>query len=299
LFRRPAASAVAIAALAVAAALGRWSAGPGAEGGAGGRAIAEAASPRERRGAVEAEAAFAETARRVKRSVVAIGTYQRNQRPAIRYAGTGFVVHDGNTAVTNEHVIAGIRERGELEDLRVFIPDVEAPRGFAAGVWAEDARHDAALVRFRGPRMPALELSDGSEARFGDEVGIVGFPIGLALGAVPAVHRGVVAARVPAVLPLPAGHPMSPRLKAALANPYELLQLDLVAYPGNSGSVVFEPGSTKAVAVLNKTLATQTREHLLSKPSGIAYAVPARWAGALLKATLDAKRSSSDRRGGK
>jgi S1-C subfamily serine protease len=102
------------------------------------------------------------------------------------------------------------------------------------------------------------------------------------LGLVPAVHRGVVAAVVPAVLPLPRGAKLTPELAEAIRRPYHLYQLDLTSFPGNSGSPLFDGGNGRVLGIINKTLATRTREHLLSEPSGITYAVPAKWIQELL-----------------
>lgn len=221
----------------------------------------------------------------IRPSVVAIGTYHPHDRPTIRYAGTGFVVHDGNTVATNAHVVAALRKDQRLSDLRIFFADSDARRGRGASVLAEDPLHDVALLRFSGPRAMAVELHPEVVPPQGRSVGILGYPIGTRLGLTPAVHRGVVSAVVPAVLPLPRGVVMTPQLAAAARKPYQLLQLDLVVFPGNSGSPLFEADSGRVVAIINKTLATGTREHMLEKPSGIAYAVPIHWVDQLIRRT--------------
>jgi S1-C subfamily serine protease len=63
-----------------------------------------------------------------------------------------------------------------------------------------------------------------------------------------------------------------------------VFQLDGIAYPGNSGSPVFEARSGAVVAIVNMVLVRATKESLLSQPSGIAYAVPAEHLRALLSA---------------
>jgi S1-C subfamily serine protease len=51
-------------------------------------------------------------------------------------------------------------------------------------------------------------------------------------------------------------------------------QLDIVAYPGNSGSPVYLSNSGDVFAVINKVFVNGTREAALSMPSGITYAIP-------------------------
>jgi len=226
----------------------------------------------------------------MRSAVVAVGIYNAKGTPTVVYAGTGFVVADGQSVVTNAHVVEAMRKN--IEQLRVFfpdppqqasgIPDARPVEGRKATVVVEDRVHDLALLRFEGRPVAALSLS-AVEPPQGRSVGIIGYPIGMALGLVPAVHKGVVAAVVPAVLPLPKGAPTNPLLLETLRDPYNIYQLDLLVFPGNSGSPLFDAHNGKVIGIINKTLATQTREHLLDKPSGVAYAIPARWIQALLR----------------
>ena len=82
---------------------------------------------------------------------------------------------------------------------------------------------------------------------------------------------------------LPKGTKMTPELAAAIKKPYNLFQLDMVAFPGNSGSPLFETRTGTVIGIINMTLAKKTREHLFDKPSGIAYAVPMRWVHELIR----------------
>jgi serine protease Do len=224
-------------------------------------------------------------------SVLAIGSYRREDAPTARYFGSGFVVNDGHTVATNAHVVQAIRDASRLGDLRVFFPDQDKVDGWPATIVAEDTFHDVALLRFRGPALTPLPLAVGFQPQPGQSVGIIGYPIGMQLGVVPAIHRGAVSAVVPAVLPLPRGARMTPQLEAALRRPYDLYQLDMVVYPGNSGSPLIDAGNGQVIGIINKTLATRTREHMLSQPSGIAYAVPVQWIHELLvRSLLDAQR---------
>lgn len=232
----------------------------------------------------------------IRESIVAVGSYHRRDTPTVVYAGTGFVVDDGRLIATNSHVIDAVRRRDRLEDLTVFFPDpdnVREIRGRSATVIAEDAFHDVAILAIEGPpaRPLSLKLAIGEDTpRQGQGVAVIGYPIGLRLGLVPAVHRGVISAVVPAVLPLPKGAVMTPQLAAAIRQPYNLYQLDLVVFPGNSGSPLIDARDGRVVGIINKTLANKTREHMLTDPTGISYAVPVRWVHELiLRSSLSPK----------
>lgn len=51
-------------------------------------------------------------------------------------------------------------------------------------------------------------------------------------------------------------------------------QLDVVAYPGNSGSPVYRADTTEVFAVVNKVFVKETKESAITRPSGITYAIP-------------------------
>ena len=53
-----------------------------------------------------------------------------------------------------------------------------------------------------------------------------------------------------------------------------MLQLDATAYPGNSGSPVYDPDTGDVLGIINMVLVKSTKESALSQPSGITYAVP-------------------------
>lgn len=224
---------------------------------------------------------FVHAVANIRPSVVGVGSYYFKDTPTVQYSGTGFVVGDGLTIVTNQHVVEAVRQRDRMMQLRVYFPDGKTIDGRRATVVAEDRFHDVALLRMEGAPAAAVTLNLDEPAQ-GQSIGILGYPIGLRLGLVPAAHRGVVAAVVPAVLPLPTGVKLTPELAEAFKNPYNLYQLDMVVYPGNSGSPLFDAHDGRVIGIINKTLATKTREHLLTDPSGISYAVPIRWVHELL-----------------
>jgi len=215
-------------------------------------------------------------------AVLAVGTYGFKDTPTGQYYGTGFVVGDGNIVATNEHVISAIRKKKKLDQLTLFLPGQRPGRGRPAKLIGQDKFHDVAILRFAGPSIKPLTLDMKGRPAQGQTVGIIGYPIGMHLGVVPAAHKGVIAAIVPAVRPLPKGTKLTPELAKTIQHPYQFYQLDLVVYPGNSGSPLFDVQTGKVLGVINKTLAAKTREHLLTNPSGIAYAVQIRWVDELI-----------------
>ncbi len=237
---------------------------------------------------------FVSVIAKVRPSIAAIGSYHSKDKPTAQYVGTGFVVHNGHTVVTNAHVVDALMKRRRLKQMRVFLPHDQPVAGRAARVMAHDRFHDLSVLRFDGPGAEPLELDVERRPHQGQSVGIMGYPIGMKLGLVPAVHRGVIAAVVPAVLPLPQGAKLTRPLAEAIRRPYNLYQLDLVVFPGNSGSPLFDANTGRVFGIINKTLATKTREHLLDQPSGIAYAVPSRWVEQLV--TRSDLMSEADRR---
>jgi serine protease Do len=218
--------------------------------------------------------------------VVAVGSYRATDTPSVRYFGTGFAVADGRIIVTNAHVVDAVKNAGRVEDLRLYLPDTTSIQGLSARIVAIDSHHDVALLQTEKTVGSALVLEMSRTPQQGETVGVIGYPIGMALGVVPTVHKGVISAVVPAVLPLPRGAKLTPELAEAIRRPYHLYQLDMVVYPGNSGSPLIDSHTGKVIGVINKTLATRTREHLLERPSGISYAVPVRWIHELLARTL-------------
>ena len=60
-------------------------------------------------------------------------------------------------------------------------------------------------------------------------------------------------------------------------DPYEVFELDAIAYPGNSGSPVWHPETGEVLGVVNSVYVKGAKEAALSAPSGITYAIPAKY----------------------
>ena len=64
---------------------------------------------------------------------------------------------------------------------------------------------------------------------------------------------------------------------------FQVFQLDATAYPGNSGSPLYDPASGTVLGVINAVFVKGLKETAISNPSGITYAIPARYVHALLQ----------------
>lgn len=228
-----------------------------------------------------------ETVTRIKPSVVAVGTYLPTRNPQFKFYGTGFAVGDGRLIATNAHVVSTVLESGELERWAIALPfEAERIEVRVVELAARDVTHDVALLRQRGAPLPALTLRGGeASVREGESLGFTGYPIGAVLGLFPVTHRAMVSALSPIALPHSEAKTLSPKDIRRLANePWPVIQLDATAYPGSSGSPLYDPVTGEVVGVINMVFVKGSREAALSQPSGITFAVPVGHLKRLLKA---------------
>jgi S1-C subfamily serine protease len=73
------------------------------------------------------------------------------------------------------------------------------------------------------------------------------------------------------------------KVLARLVSPYNVFQLDGTAYPGNSGSPLYDTQTGQVVAIVNKVFVQSSKESAIEKPSGISYAIPISYLRELLK----------------
>jgi S1-C subfamily serine protease len=229
-----------------------------------------------------------DTIARVKSSVVAVGTVQRLRSPQFQFLGTGFVVGDGTLVATNAHVIARPLQTGaDPELLAIAIPSDSPQRAPVRVVQraGEDPDSDLALLRLPAPALPALKLRDSDAVREGEEYLFTGFPIGSVLGLFPVSHRAMVAAVTPIAIPVRDTRKLDTAMIRRLqSGAFPVFQLDATAYPGNSGSPLYDPATGEVIGVLNMVFVKGTKENALTNPSGISYAIPARHLQALIGA---------------
>jgi S1-C subfamily serine protease len=217
---------------------------------------------------------------RIKPSVVAVGTLEPTRSPAFQFLGTGFVVGDGTLVVTNVHVLPAALHTPRNERIAVAIPSTRSIDGRQmqvrdAKAVARDADRDLAVLRIEGPPLRAMTIGDSTLVREGRSVHFTGFPIGSVLGLYAATHRAIVAAITPIAIPQPRAAKIDAAHVRKLAlGAVPVFQLDGIAYPGNSGSPVWD-GEGRVIGVVNMAVVSATKESLLKQPSGLAYAVPA------------------------
>jgi serine protease Do len=231
------------------------------------------------------------TIERVRASVVAIGTLDRTRTPQYQFLGTGFAVGDGTTIVTNAHVVPAVLDPARQETLAVLLPGKsgdpkakEEVRVREAKLVTIDPNADLALLKIGGAPLPALRLRDSDAVREGQDVLFTGFPIGAVLGPFPATHRGMVSVVTPIAIPQPRASDLDAAVVRRLSTgSFPVFQLDATAYPGNSGSPVYDPQTGEVIGIVNMVLVKGTKESALSQPSGITYAVPSKHLKALLE----------------
>jgi len=221
-------------------------------------------------------AGIEEAIAKVKPSIVAIGTLQPSRNPAFQFSGTGFVVGDGTLIATNAHVIPRILDTDRRESIVVALPSGTGGQAavFPARVVTIDREYDLAVLAIEGKVLPALRLNSGASLREGQQLLFTGFPIGGVLGLIPATHRGMVSALTPISIPRSsAGELDAAAIKRLSGSPYHVIQLDGTAYPGNSGSPLYDENGT-VVGIINMVFVKGARENAISQPSGISYAIP-------------------------
>jgi serine protease Do len=218
----------------------------------------------------------------VKPSVVAIGTFAPDRSPRVRMAGTGFAVADGRHVVTNAHVVDMKLARGErLVVIRARSGDAEVRQVLGSVPRAE---RDIALLEVGGPALPPLALGDSDTVPEGSDLAITGFPLGLILGLHPVTHRAFLAGIVPFNVPAVRGAQLTAKsIKARKNGNFSVFQLDATAFPGNSGSPLYNPADRKVYGIVSMVFRGRTGANPAEQPSGITFAVPASHIAQLLR----------------
>ena len=148
---------------------------------------------------------------------------------------------------------------------------------------AQDQEHDLALLRLKnGDPLPSLRLADRAAIE-GQEVALMGFPLGTVLGLFPVTHRGMVSVITPIIIPGANANELDAKAIKNLRKPFEVYQLDATAYPGNSGSPVFDATTGDVLGIVNMVFVKGSKEKAITDPSGISYAIPAQYIKRLLE----------------
>jgi serine protease Do len=226
------------------------------------------------------------TIAQVKGSIVAVGTYERTRSPRFQFRGTGFVVGDGTLIATNLHVLPAAMDSMRLEVLAILIPGPERARDQVreARQLVADPGTDLALLKVDGDPLPPLRIGNSDGVREGQEVLFTGFPLGAVLGPFPVTHGGMVSAITPIAIPPGRAEQLDQKLMRRLTiGAFPIFQLDATAYPGHSGSPIYDTVTGDVLGVINMVFVKGTKETVLTQPSGITYAIPAKYLQELVR----------------
>jgi serine protease Do len=225
----------------------------------------------------------------IRPSIVGVGTAYPPRQPnrkgdPVTYRGTGFVVGNGRQVITNAHVIPEKLDVDHNQSLAIFAGRGAKAKAHSVRLIRMDKEHDLALLEIQGGvTLPAMQLGNSDTVREGQEIAFTGFPIGMVLGLYPVTHRGIVAAITPMARPAENARTINAAQMRRLRNLFDAFQLDATAYPGNSGSPVYEQGTGRVVGVINSVLVKESKESVLQKPSGISYAIPVKYVHNLIE----------------
>lgn len=166
-----------------------------------------------------------------------------------RAGGSGVILGtDGSsaTAVTNSHVVRGLRKAGRGADIRA-IPSGGSP--VAAEVLGDDAPSDLAVVRFEPEEEPVVaELGEAKNLVVGQLVVAIGSPLGFQR----TVTTGVVSA-------------LGRSIRGESGRPIEnVIQTDAAINPGNSGGPLAD-ASARVIGI---------NTAIIGGAQGIGFAVP-------------------------
>lgn len=232
----------------------------------------------------QSQADLIRSIKKIKPSVVGIGTLLKTRTPPAKLGGTGFVVSDGYHVITNYHVVSKKLNTQRNERYAIFIGRGERAEVRVARKVAVDRDHDLSLLKFIGTKLPAVKLNSGKLANEGQLCAFTGFPIGAALGLYPATHRGIISAVTPIATQVGNSKQLTADLIHRLRDTFNVYQLDATAYPGNSGSPLYTTNTGEVIGVLNMVFIKESKESVLEKPSGISYAIPVKYVRQLLEA---------------
>lgn len=157
-------------------------------------------------------------------------------------SGTGFVVSADGHVLTNNHVVDGCREMrvGDTEVLDVVATDKSA---------------DLAVLKLHRQRAAAASFRDGSYARPGEDVVVLGYPLHGLLGADAIVTTGIINAL------------------AGIRNDRRLIQISAPVQPGNSGGPVLDSSGNIVGVVVAKLDALRVAKATGDIPENVNFAI--------------------------
>ncbi|GAA6173984.1 hypothetical protein NBRC116592_36540 [Colwellia sp. KU-HH00111] len=229
------------------------------------------------------QADFVDVVAKIKPSVVGVGIHTPTSRPQNILRGTGFVIGNGHFVVTNAHVLPPELDDKLLQKMAVFIGSGKQAQVRQAEIIATSELYDLAILKISGTALPAMTLAKKQLRADGTYIAFTGFPIGSVLGLYPVTHRGIIASTTPTVVPAQSAQQINIKMLKRMRNPYLVYQLDATAYPGNSGSAVYDMSTGEVLGIINKVFVQSTKEAVISNPSGITYAIPVKYLYQVIK----------------
>lgn len=230
-----------------------------------------------------AKAEFVDVVAKIKPAVVGIGIHTPTSRPQNILRGTGFVIGNGHYVVTNEHVLPTLLDESLLQKMAVFVGSGKNAKVREAEIVATSNLYDLAILKVSGTALPTMSLANDDFHPDGSFIAFTGFPIGGVLGLYPVTHRGIIASITPTVIPAVSAGQINLKMLKRMKNPYLVYQLDATAYPGNSGSAMYDMKTGEVLGIINKVFVQATKEAVISNPSGITYAIPVRYLHQVLR----------------
>lgn len=221
--------------------------------------------------------------KKMKPAVVAIASINPASKPPMKLYGTGFIYDPKGYVITAEHIIEAVEKDGQLGDLHVFFNRGGQFYNIKAALFKRIERYDVSVIKLEGETFPAIALGDSSGVAEGQEIALCGFPFGTILGLYPATHQGIISSINPAVLPVRNTSELDNQKLKALGQPFNIFQLDCTAFPGDSGSPLFSPGTGEVIGMVNSAFIAWTKQGNFS--TGISYAIPIN----LIKEALEEK----------
>ena len=130
-------------------------------------------------------------------------------------AGSGFIISDDGTIVTNKHVVSEVQA-----DYTIVTKD---GKKFSVKVVARDPFNDVAVVKIDAKRLPSIQLGDSDKLKLGSTVIAIGNALGqfqntVTTGVVSGIGRNITASS-----------------GALSENLSQVIQTDAAINPGNSG----------------------------------------------------------------
>ncbi|OGY59210.1 MAG: hypothetical protein A3H06_02250 [Candidatus Colwellbacteria bacterium RIFCSPLOWO2_12_FULL_44_13] len=228
---------------------------------------------------------FKEQIKKVRGSIVAIGfAPSQNQ---ITISGSGFCISKDGKILTAAHIYN--QTPSQFRDkLMAMVMIKQEPNGLEHYAWfplsfvKKEDKNDFALFQisdYEKTLLQPLDLGDSEEVEVGQEIYFVGFPYAAnlmkdGLGITLVVNRGIVSN-----IKLDGVNPSHPR---------NLLIIDAISNPGNSGCPVFDTDTNKVIGLMSIAFRIKSRvqgydDLDLREPMHIAGAKPINLAKELLK----------------